>query len=120
MNPLGGGFQQPGVSLGGGGGLGLDLFSGIQTQPPTGFSLPKTVSCSSSSYHVMLHEAHCIMACIMFFRSGCRQQRVRDYRSWGHLCVAMARSMLTWISPTRHSRLWETLPSSSTRTGKEL
>ena len=44
---LGGGFQQPGVSLGGGGGLGLDFFSsGVSTQAPTGFSLPKTVSCS--------------------------------------------------------------------------
>ena len=75
MNPLGGGFQQPGVSLGGGGGggggVGLDLFSGIQTQPPTGFSLPKTVSCSSPSHHVLLHEAHHIMTCIVFSRNGC-------------------------------------------------
>ena len=53
---LGGGLQQPGVSLGGGGGLGLDFFSGVSTQAPTGFSLPKTVSCSWPSHRHTLHH----------------------------------------------------------------
>ena len=62
---LGGGFQQPGVSLGGGG-LGLDLFSGVSTQAPTSFSLPKTVSCLSPSHpHTLHHATSCSLYCVL-------------------------------------------------------